>query len=103
MKINELFKHTGISQSIGGFSILLDSDNCKIIGKTKKEDYVLLLLKEEKEGGEGHAYLRVQNKFKNISNKLLNLVFINENIIGLTLNQLNDLDINIEIESIQKN
>lgn len=101
MKVKELFKPTNISQSIGGLAIYLDRDNCKIINKTKNEDSILLHLKRESDGEEGHAYLRVQNQFESLSTELLNWAFISKDIIGLTLNQLEDFETKLNIESIQ--
>jgi hypothetical protein len=100
MKIKEIFKSTNISQSIGGLTIYLDRDNCQIVNKTKNEDSILLHLKRESDGEEGHAYLRVQDQFKNLSAKLLNWAFVSKNIIGLTLNQLEDFETNLDIENI---
>lgn len=99
MKVKELFKPTGISQSFSGTAIFLDRENCQIVNKTKNEDSVLLHLKRESDGEEGNAYLRAQDKFKTISSELLNWAFVSKNIIGLTLNQLDDLETNLEIES----
>ena len=50
-------------------------------------------------GTEGHAYLRVQDKFKSITPQLLNWAFVGDSIVGLTLNQLVDLETNLNIES----
>lgn len=53
MKVKELFKPTGISQSIGGTAIFLDRENCVIVNKTKNDNSVLLHLKRESDGEEG--------------------------------------------------
>lgn len=100
MKVKELFKPTGISQSIGGTALLLDRDNCQIVNKTKNEDSILLHLKRESDEEGGRAYLRVQNQFENLSPELLNWAFVNKVIIGLTLNQLEDFETNLKVEKV---
>ncbi|MFZ2303681.1 MAG: hypothetical protein WAV98_02725 [Minisyncoccia bacterium] len=100
MRVRELFKSTGLTQSIGGTAIFLDRENCQIVDKTKNENSIVLHLKRESDGEEGRAHLRVQDKFKTISAQLLNWAFASESIVGLTLNQLDDLETNLSIESI---
>jgi hypothetical protein len=101
MKIKELFKPTGISQSIGGTEILLDRENCQVVNKTKNEDSIFLNLKRESDGEEGRSYLRVKDEFLFVSPQLLDWAFSFKNIIGLTLNQLDDLETNLKIESVK--
>lgn len=100
MKIRELFKSTGILQSFDGTAIFLDRENCQIINKTKNNDSILLHLKRESDGEEGRAYLRVQKKFESVAPQLLRWAFNSDSIIGLTLNQLDDLETNLNIENI---
>jgi len=100
MKVRELFKPVNISQSIGGLAIFLDRDNCQIINKTKKENAVILHLKRESDGEEGRAHLKVKDEFESLSTQLLRWAFINKDMLGLTLNQLEDLETNMNIESI---
>ena len=100
MKVKELFKPTGVSQSIGGTATFLDRENCQVVNKTKNEDSVLLHLKRESDGEEGRAYLRVQNQFESLATQLLNWAFTSGSIIGLTLNKLDDLETNLSVESI---
>ena len=100
MKINELFTIGGMTQSIGGLATFLDRDNCQIENKTKKDHAVLLHMKRESDGEEGHAYLRVQEKFADISDQLLSWAFANQKLIGLTLNQLGDFETNLQINSM---
>jgi len=100
MKIKELFKSTGVSQSFSGLTICLDKNNCKVANRTKNEDSVLLHLRRDKDGEEGQAYLRVQDEFKDVSAKLLNWAFISKDVIGLTLDQLDNLETNLEIEKV---
>ncbi|RJO61205.1 hypothetical protein C4544_03480 [candidate division WS5 bacterium] len=100
MKIKEIFRIGGIMQSIGGPTIYLDRDNCVVHNKTKNEDAIILRLKRESDGEEGNVYLRVQDKFKGIKDQLLNWAFTSSSIMGLTLNQLESLDTNLKIESL---
>jgi len=100
MRVRELFKSTGLTQSIGGTAIFLDRENCQIVNKTKNENSIVLHLKRESDGEEGRAHLRVQEKFETISPQLLNWAFASESIVGLTLNQLDDLETNLSVESI---
>lgn len=100
MRARELFKTTGFTQSISGTAIPLDRENCQIVKKTKKENSIVLCLKRESDGKEGRAHLKIQNKFETLSDQLLNWAFISESIVGLTLNQLDDLETNLSVESI---
>jgi len=99
MKVRELFKSTGLTQSIGGTAIFLDRENCQIVNKTKNENSIVLHLKREFDGEEGRAHLRVKDEFESTSAQLLNWAFASENIVGLTLNQLDDLETNLSVES----
>ena len=62
---------------------------------------MVLHLKRESDGEEGRAHLRVKDEFETISTQLLNWAFTNDKIIGLTLNQLDDLETNLNIEKVQ--
>ena len=101
MKVKDLFKPVGITQSFNSLSTHLDSNNCQIDGKSKKDDYVLLKLKRTADGEEGHAYLRVQDQFKSLAIALLNWAFASDDIIGLTLNELEGFETNHEVENLQ--
>lgn len=100
MRVRELFKSTGLTQSIGGTAIFLDRENCQIVNKTKNENSIVLHLKRESDGEEGRAHLRVKDEFESLSAELLNWAFASESIIGLTLNQLDDLETNLSVEKI---
>lgn len=97
--MKELFQSVGLTQPFAGKTPLLNENNCRIENKTKNEDSVMLLLKRDSDGVAGHAYLRVQEQFKSIAPQLLNWAFAATNIIGLTLNELVDLETNLTIES----
>jgi hypothetical protein len=101
MKIKELFKSVGVSQSIGGTAVFLDRENCVIENKTKNEDSVLLHLKRESDGEEGHAYLRVKDEYKELEAPILNWAFNSVGIMGLTLNELEDMETNLAIQKTQ--
>jgi len=98
MRVRELFKSTGLTQAIGGTTSFLDRENCQIVNKSKNEDSIVLHLKRGTDGKEGRAHLRVQDKFETISAQLLN-AFASESIVGLTLNQLDDLETSLSVES----
>jgi hypothetical protein len=101
MKVKDLFKHTNILQSIGGLKIFLDKDNCQVVNKTKNDDSVRLNLKRASDGGEAQSYLRVREKFISIAPQLLSWAFVSDNIMGLTLNQLDEFETNLNIENFQ--
>jgi hypothetical protein len=101
MKVRDIFTIGGPDQSFNGRSEFLDQINCEIVGKTQREHAVLLQLKRQSDGEEGHAYLKVQDQFKDGTQKLLNWAFNSKEMIGLNLNQLRDLDVNLEIELSQ--
>lgn len=100
MKVSKLFKITGISEFLGKNLGLLDRDNCKIVDRTKNENSLVLHLKRESDGQGGQAHLRVQDQFETISAQLLNWALVSNSIIGLTLNQLDNLETDSEIEKL---
>jgi len=100
MRVRELFKSTGLTQSIGGTAIFLDRENCQIVNKTKNENSIVLHLKRESDGEEGRAHLRVRDEYKELTPQLLNWAFTNKDMIGLTLNQLDDLKTKLGIENV---
>lgn len=71
MRVRELFKSTGLTQSVSG-ATFLDRENCQIVNKTKNENSIALHLKRESDGKEGQAHLRVRDKFETMSAQLLN-------------------------------
>jgi hypothetical protein len=101
MKVKDLFKHTNILQSIGGLKIFLDKENCQIVNKTKNDDSIRINLKRASDGGEAQSYLRVKEKYISVAPQLLNWAFASENIIGLTLNQLDEFETNLDVENFQ--
>ena len=101
-KIRELFIPTGVSQSFSGAAELLNQNNCKIADKTKNDDSILLNLKRDSDGAEAHAYLRVKNEFKILEKQLLQWAFAEGKIIGLTLNELENLETGLDLESMHE-
>ena len=99
MNIKELFRIGDIMHSVDGRSNYLDRNNCRINNKSKKDDAVIFSLKKESDGEEGKSYLRVKEEYKSITSQLLNWVFISDRIIGLTLNELSDMETNLSIEN----
>ena len=102
MKIKELFTVGGMIQSIGDLVMLLDQDNCQIENKKKNDDAVILFLKRESDGNEGRVYLRVRKNLSEITDQLLNWAFSDKKMIGLTLNQLAEMDTDIQISKIKE-
>lgn len=99
MRVRELFKFTGLTQLVSGTAIPLDRGNCQIVKKTKKENSIVLHLKRNLDEKEGKAYLKVRDKFETLSAQLLIWAFDSESIVGFTLNQLDDLETNLSVES----
>lgn len=100
MLVKEIFQPIGISQSFGGLTTFLGHDDCQVENKTRNEGSVLLHLKRESDGTEGHAYLRVQKDYADISDQLLDWAFAEPRIIGLTINELFDLETGIRISLV---
>lgn len=100
MKINELYTIGGPSQSFDGRSEFLNWDNCKIEKMSIKEDYVLLHLKRESDGEEGHAFLRVKEHLKSRKNIFLGFAFTDSRLLGLTLNELNNFETRVTQDNI---
>lgn len=98
MKVRELFKPANISQSIGGTATFLDRDNCQIENKTKKENSIILHLKRESDGEEGRAHLKVRDEYKELSPQLLRWAFVSKEMVGMTLNEIDDLETGLSIE-----
>ena len=100
MKVRELFKSTGLTQSIGGTAISLDRENCQIVKKTKGEFHRSPSQKRVRRKGRTSAF-EVKDEFETISAQLLNWAIINDKAIGFTLNQLADFETNLNIEKVQ--
>lgn len=99
MKIREIFTIGGIASVLDGRMDYLNGENCQIVNKSVHDDYVVLKLKREVDNIEGNSFLRVKDQYDQIKKELLRKAFINIEVMGLTLDQLRDFDINIEIES----
>ena len=101
MKIKEIFKVGNVMQSLNGMTVYLDRNNCQIENKKKSENAIILYLKRKSDKQEGHVYLRVQNDFESIADQLLNWAFVSDSLIGLTLDKLEVLETNLNIENYQ--
>lgn len=103
MKIGEIFKIGDILGSFDGRATFLDRDNCIVENKSKSknEDAVIFLLKRVSDGEEGKVYLKVRSQFESIADQLLARIFVNNGVMGLTLNELDIFETNIEIENVQ--
>ena len=101
MKFNEIFTASNTpSQSIGGLTPFLNREDCQVETKIKNENAVMLVMKRASDGEEGHVYIRVKEEFLDLSQALLTYAFNSSELIGLTLTQLDDLELPINIESL---
>lgn len=101
MKIKELFIVGDMIQSIGGTSEFLNRDTCQVENMTKNENAVVLHVKRQSDGEEGRVYLRVRSEFSIIANQLLNWAFTNSKIVGLTLNQLTEVETGLQVTGLK--
>jgi len=100
MKVRELF-HVGTPpQAVVGATEFLDYNNCKVINKTKQERAVILLVRRDSDQREGNAYLRVKPQYNDIAEQLVSWAFADDRMIGLTLNEVDQLDTDIQVTSI---
>ena len=97
MKVKELFTISDFTQSVGGLSSFLTKDDCRIINKRKTENSIALTLKRESDGAEGTSHLKVRGEFQAEASRLLNWAFASKTIVGLTLNQLSELETDLSI------
>lgn len=70
----------------------LDGDDCVIMSKAMNKNKIILHMKRESDDSEGNVFTRLKDEFKDqfaVSKKLL----ASRKVIGLTLNQFKNLDI----------
>jgi uncharacterized hydantoinase/oxoprolinase family protein len=93
MKVKELFDRVGDPSFVMG-DPLFDREACTIksIAVDGSVDGAAIIILKDQSGTEWRAYLRVLKKFNKISSILLNWVQTNQDILGLTLNQLEDVE-----------
>lgn len=103
MKIKELFTVGDLLQSIGGTTEYLTRDNCQVENITKNDDAVVLHMTRLSDNEEGKAYLRVRNEYSIITNQLLGWAFASSKLIGVTLNQLSEIETGLSISSLNGN
>jgi len=99
MKVKEIFKNIGVSQSFQGVDVFLDNSNCSIIKMIKNADSIRLRLKRNSGAEEGQAYLRVLDIYKSKEREILEQVSNLPSVIGLTINELPDLETGINVDS----
>lgn len=100
MRIKDLFNPIGVSQSFSGLTVFLDQNNCKVVNKTMQDGAVLLHLQRELDGVEGHAYVRVKKDHADFKDQLLKWAFNEPKIIGLTINELINLETGLGFTSV---
>ncbi len=100
MKIGEIFTTSEFTQSFGGTAPLLTRDDCKIENKTKSDHSVVLHMKRDSDGGEALSHLKVRDEFKSIEDQLLTKAFALDSMKGLTLAELEDMEIPWSIENL---
>ena len=95
MYIRDIFRIGGVaSYSIREY---LGQDNCQISKIIFDKDKISLHLKRKEDNQGGHASLKVKEEYKENRKELFGWVSSNQkNIIGLTLNELRDLEINFK-------
>ena len=100
MKVKDLFRVGDPIQSIGGIAEFLDHNNCTIVNKTKQDNAIILHIQRESDKNEGRAYLRVKSEFESVADQLLAWAYDESRVIGLTLNELRELDTNVNVTSV---
>ncbi len=99
MKVQNLFNRLGVGQSFSGVQVFLDHNSGKVTKVERKPDSVFLTLKDSS-GNEGHAFMRVQDRIKNLENRERLLKWASEaELIGLNLNEIEGLSVEIELEN----
>ena len=71
---------------------VLDGDDCKITGKVLNKHKIIFHMKRESDGSEGNVFVRLKDEHHDqfpVSKKLL----ASKKVIGMTLNQLKNLDV----------
>ncbi|PIR95942.1 MAG: hypothetical protein COT92_03755 [Candidatus Doudnabacteria bacterium CG10_big_fil_rev_8_21_14_0_10_42_18] len=71
---------------------VLDGDDCKITGKMLNRHQIILHMQREIDGSEGNVFVKLKDDHEKdfpVSKSLL----ASKNIIGLTLNEFKNLDI----------
>ena len=72
--------------------VVLDGDNSKIMSKALNKNKIILHMEREEDGSVGNVFVRLKDEFSDdfpTSKKL----FASKKVIGLTLNQFKDFDI----------
>lgn len=100
MRVRELFRPTQVSSSINGSMAYLDRENCQIESMEKKESKIIFNLKRNSDDAKGVSHLKVRDEYKDFSSQLFSWVLVNKDIIiGLTLNQFDNLETGLNIKT----
>lgn len=104
MKVKELFEISDIKPLIENEAHLLSKDNCCIVNFTKNIEDKTITIQLERGAGKicGTAILRVRDEWGEVSNQLIEKIFYTEKPKYCTLNQLNELDINVSNERLNR-
>jgi len=99
MKIKELFEISDPLGSYSGPDAFSGRDDCQIINISKREgeDRIVFTLKRNSDNTESSAYMTVRSEFNDRKDEIISRVQANKNLIGLTLNQLDNLETGINI------
>lgn len=87
-EVREIMEMEDKSKSIK----VLDGNDCVIVSKALNKNKIILHMKREVDGSEGNVFVFLKEEFEKdfaISKKL----FISKKVIGLTLNQLKEFNI----------
>lgn len=97
MKAKDVFRISGVVSTLSGPSVYYGTDdNCKITKIVILDDEIGVSLKGESGLLECTSTIRIQEKYKDDEEKLFKLFIENDSIIGLTLAELRELNINID-------
>ena len=83
---------------IGGATTFLDNNNCQLVKRAKYPDAVHLTMKRTSDDEEGHAFLRVNDAMKKKEQDLLAWAEKTNAIDGLTLNEISEIDVPINLD-----
>ncbi|MFA6177497.1 MAG: hypothetical protein WC694_01220 [Candidatus Paceibacterota bacterium] len=98
MQIKDIFNVGPVGSMGRRLQSYLNGGNCQIINKTLNEDRVDFRLRRESDGMEGDSFIKVRDEFKERNKELLNWIFVNKEIMGLTIDQLAQMETNLKME-----
>jgi hypothetical protein len=92
MFIKEVFSLGEIYQMTEGPVGVLDMDNCEITGKVMNKSKIILHLERLSDGRKANVFLRLKDDFLDRRDDFKKFL-ASKKIIGMSLNQLNNLEI----------